>query len=566
MVVQFLYSWRIEPSILGTIFIMISVIILGCNVFFIIRLSSHISDKLLKGFNSYLLISTFIFYLSYCLKASLITTNPLVLETPFILELILLITLIFNSYQIFIYSREIKKREKQTGKKKKRLLNELFSWIDALLSAVIFVLLINLFLIQIYSIPSESMFPVFFIKDRPVVDKITRGPELPFTRFRIPPIQKIKRGDIVTFRNPRYENTVESEIKHLFSQFIYMITFTGINIDKYDDFGNIKADPLVKRVVALPGEQIQIINDRVYIRSNLNREFKLQEEEIHSAIDLYSLDNDTLKKLVNHKIDKDMRDILNRLDHDIENLNRVQIIQQNQETFHKAQSIRARLLAEHPNAIKNGLEKQYESLNKRNTSLSKTYSPFQKIEYFGDDNLHYFYNIEDDEIWDQGWAFLTSVIPANTIQDFNLIASNTDLLYKKIVIDWILINLEYLEKIIIENNNVSELIENKLIKNEKSLGEFITYILRYYDFRNLPPFPENDLIEEDHYFLMGDNRYNSKDLRHGLHPQDRFFINDQEQAFVYKSLLNPTTVNESRIEGFVLFRLFPINRIGIPDK
>ena len=108
VVVQLLYSWRIEPSILGTFFILISVIIIGCNVFFLIRLSSHISDKLLKGFNSYLLISTFIFYLSYCLKASLITTNSLVLEIPFLLELILLITLIFNSYQIFIYSRGIK--------------------------------------------------------------------------------------------------------------------------------------------------------------------------------------------------------------------------------------------------------------------------------------------------------------------------------------------------------------------------------------------------------------------------------------------------------------------------
>ena len=63
---------------------------------------------------------------------------------------------------------------------------------------------------------------------------------------------------------------------------------------------------------------------------------------------------------------------------------------------------------------------------------------------------------------------------------------------------------------------------------------------------------------------MGDNRYNSKDLRHGLHSQDRFFIDGQEQTFVYRSLLNPTTVHESGIEGFVLFRLFPINRMGIP--
>ena len=223
------------------------------------------------------------------MKVSLIADDPEFLGAPLLLEIFLILVLMLNAVQIFLYSRELKRKEKKEEKKKRNPIAEIFSWVDALLSAVIFVLLINIFLFQIYSIPSESMFPVFLVKDRPVVDKITRGPALPFTRFRVPPLQKINRGDIVTFRNPKYEKTVESELKHLFSQFFYMITFTGVNLDRYDEYGNEKADPLVKRVVAIPGEQIQIINDKIYTRSDLQDDFEILEEDIHSETDLYQL-------------------------------------------------------------------------------------------------------------------------------------------------------------------------------------------------------------------------------------------------------------------------------------
>jgi predicted neutral ceramidase superfamily lipid hydrolase len=99
--VQTLYSWRMEPSGKAQIYALISALIIAGNIFFIIRLNNKKTDQLLKVFNSYLLISTFIFYLAYCLKASLITSNPTVVETPFILELVLLITILFNYKHVF---------------------------------------------------------------------------------------------------------------------------------------------------------------------------------------------------------------------------------------------------------------------------------------------------------------------------------------------------------------------------------------------------------------------------------------------------------------------------------
>lgn len=502
--------------------------------------------------------------MTYCLKVSMIAENPEVLGAPLLLELLLIIVLVFNGYQIFIYSRELKKKEKEGEKKKKGIIAEIFSWVDALLSAVIFVLLINVFLFQIYSIPSESMFPVFLVKDRPVVDKITRGPALPFTRFRVPPLQTIHRGDIVTFRNPKYTKTVESELKHLFSQFLYMVTFTGVNLDRYDEFGNEKADPLVKRVVAMPGEQIQIINDKIYIRTDPLDEFVIQEEDIHSETDLYSLPDETLNRLRYLPINQEMRKTLTYWDEQIESVDIEDVIQQIALNKENADRIRNLLVLNHLQAVKGGLSGQFSSLNTSHLSVNKDYSPLQKIEYLREDQIHFLYNLDDNDLWNRGWDFLLTDSSDRNSGMFLQITSQTDLMYKKLVSDWIVINLEYLEFLIAGSDQVLDKIQKTISDQEEALGDFLNYIIRYYDFRNLPPFPSGDVIPEDNYFLMGDNRYNSVDLRHGLHAKDRHLIEGQENSFVYLSLLHPMTINESGIEGFVVFRLFPLNRIGKP--
>lgn len=564
VLVQTLYSWRIEPSGKAQIYAIISALLITGNVIFIIQLNKNKSDHLLKFFNSYLLISTFIFYLAYCLKASLITTDPVNIETPLLLELLLLISLLFNAYQIFIYSREIKAAEKKKKKIKKKLFAEVFSWVDALLSAVIFVLLINMFLVQIYSIPTESMFPIFFVKDRPVVDKITRGPSIPFTRFRIPPMQKINRGDIVTFRNPKYNRTVESELKHLFSQFIYMITFTTVNIDRYDESGNEKADPLVKRVVALPGEQIQIINDTIYYRTDLNEEFRPLEENIHSQTDLYTLDSNSLNKLRYLPITKEIRANLTKWDNEIENMDKDLVLSQISGIKKEADEIRAILLDGYLRTLQNGLQGQYDRIERVDLSITSAFSPFQKVENLKDDQVHFFYNLDDSDLWEKGWKFLQSPSSTEKNGEFFKITSNTDLRYKLLISNWMIYNLEYMKAIFIKEDASLNEVEKNLTENEQSLSEFRTYILRYYDFRNLAPFPADSVIKEDNYFVMGDNRYNSVDLRHRLHPADRFLIEGDRNTFVYKSYLGPMTIDESGIEGFVFFRLFPLNRIGTP--
>jgi len=91
-------------------------------------------------------------------------------------------------------------------------------WITELIVIVMIVLLIRVFVAQAYNIPSGSMKPTLLVGDFILVNKLVY-------RFSEP-----KRGDIVVFKYP---------------------------IDPNIDF--------IKRIVALPGEQVEVRNNQVFI-------------------------------------------------------------------------------------------------------------------------------------------------------------------------------------------------------------------------------------------------------------------------------------------------------------
>ena len=64
------------------------------------------------------------------------------------------------------------------------------------------VLIFQIFLLQLYEIPSESMVPTFLVKDRVFVSKIDCGPKFPLTEVGLPDFRKYKRGDTIVLRNP----------------------------------------------------------------------------------------------------------------------------------------------------------------------------------------------------------------------------------------------------------------------------------------------------------------------------------------------------------------------------
>lgn len=105
---------------------------------------------------------------------------------------------------------------------------------EAAAIAVLLALFIRTFIVQAFKIPSESMKPTLLVGDHILVNKFKYGIKIPFFRTTLIPIGKPKRDDVIVFIYP---------------------------VDKSKDF--------IKRVIGLPGEEIEIIDKKIYINGKL---------------------------------------------------------------------------------------------------------------------------------------------------------------------------------------------------------------------------------------------------------------------------------------------------------
>jgi signal peptidase I len=101
-------------------------------------------------------------------------------------------------------------------------------------SAVWLALIIRALLMEVYSIPSESMVPTLLINDHVVVSKTTFGWHLPFTHGRVLKYRDVRRGEIVIFVPP-----------------------------------NAPKQSYVKRCVGIPGDSVEVRDKQVYINGKL---------------------------------------------------------------------------------------------------------------------------------------------------------------------------------------------------------------------------------------------------------------------------------------------------------
>ena len=103
------------------------------------------------------------------------------------------------------------------------------SSLQSLLGTVVIAVFVITFVVQAFQIPSESMENTLLIGDYLLVDKLRYGSRSEIGDFLLP-YRRIQRGDIVVFRYP-------------------------VNPDQH----------FVKRVIALPGDRVHLINRRVYV-------------------------------------------------------------------------------------------------------------------------------------------------------------------------------------------------------------------------------------------------------------------------------------------------------------
>lgn len=72
----------------------------------------------------------------------------------------------------------------------------------ALLSALLFFVVLRTFFIEAYRIPSGSMIPTLLVGDWLFVNKLVYGPHIPFTNSNLPGYGDPKRGEVVVFKSP----------------------------------------------------------------------------------------------------------------------------------------------------------------------------------------------------------------------------------------------------------------------------------------------------------------------------------------------------------------------------
>jgi signal peptidase I len=145
-----------------------------------------------------------------------------------------------------------RRRVNRIKKEKQKAKNPVLDWVEALLWAAGWVLLINQYLLQAYRIPSGSMIDTLLIGDHIFVNKLVYGPELLPGFAKIPSPIKPKRNDIIVFENPSYIS--KGTAFDVAQRIIYMLTFSLADIDR-DERGEPRVHFLIKRAAGAAGDR-----------------------------------------------------------------------------------------------------------------------------------------------------------------------------------------------------------------------------------------------------------------------------------------------------------------------
>lgn len=108
---------------------------------------------------------------------------------------------------------------------------------EALGLAILLAIVIRALVVQAFTIPSGSMMDTLLVGDYILVNKFLYGATIPLTDWRMPGVRAPQRGDIIVFRYPQ---------------------------DEARDF--------IKRIVATPGERVQVRGQQVFIDGRPLRE------------------------------------------------------------------------------------------------------------------------------------------------------------------------------------------------------------------------------------------------------------------------------------------------------
>ena len=442
---------------------------------------------------------------------------------------------------------------KYTGGKK--VLFEILDWVDAFVQAAFTVVLINIFVFQLYEIPSESMVPEFLVKDRVVVFKTASGPKFPLSDVGLPTLKDYKRGDIVVFRNPHYDNSRKSEVKNFVSQLVYMLTFTTVNLN-VDENGQLKADPLVKRITGVPGEQLMMQDGILYSRTQDSPTFSpVKEDALWAEWNVAGIPESTKKDIIDVTLTEEQYKTMLEVEDLRNNLDLAQVASECREIAQSFTQIRNRqnfngklpASADIPRLFSNEELTMYNLFSNDMSITLKLLSVTGGAEWFSNFLTSWISATPKDNLYDQA-MFKLDVMAK--LELGKLILRNAEL------------NLEGATS----NQRRSDSVRQAALDMGNKL--YMYSVLN--NSRNMPIFPANDangnpqFIPEHNYFMMGDNRFNSLDMRHSYSEKLIPISEADSTSLYYYSSVEPQYVSRERILGNPVLRFLPLSRFGVP--
>lgn len=497
-------------------------------------------------------------YLPYFLFITFIIRRAGKTGTPFVVDVfaviswfVVFVLAYFNSKDLYPvknakivknwYVAPAEKKYKGTAK----IIFEVVDWIDAFFWAIFTVLIFQIFLLQLYEIPSESMVPTFLVKDKVFVSKIDCGPKFPLTNVGLPDIRKYKRGDTIVLRNPHYSLDRQSEVKTVTSQLVYMLSLTTVKMNKDAD-GELKADPLVKRITGLPGEQLVMQDGTLYRRTKASDDFEpVALDNKYAAWNLNAVSS-KVKSYVQH-FPFDNTQYKQMLDFEEERRN-------------------YDLDAAEFQAYE--LSNQFKKLSAVNKEAGTFAKPeLTEVSLFRNrkELLKSMYMKEGGAAWFE--KFMTSWISSkNNVRD--VYAESNYRLNVMAKINFGKMMVEYAR---LYSNGVDESKWDSQTSVEElmeAIEVHFWYVQNLLDSRNMPVFPANDnagnpqYIPSNCYFMMGDNRFNSLDLRHSNDYSEKALTDADPLSVTYYSLMSPQYINKKYIIGKPVLRFWPLNRFG----
>lgn len=147
---------------------------------------------------------------------------------------------------------------KADTKKQEKLIKSNLDWSNTVYFAGFVASIVMFFFVQAFKIPSASMRYTLVEGDHLFVNKAVYGFRIPLTKIRFGQFKDIRRGDIVVFQFPAKDRN-------------------QINCGDQSQYGR----DFVKRVIALPGEEVEVKNGRPWINGE---ELPTQNYEVYEDL------------------------------------------------------------------------------------------------------------------------------------------------------------------------------------------------------------------------------------------------------------------------------------------